>query len=66
MEVDSDTKYKYERRVFLDDVREENLLLKMRIRELEYKLYQIHNFITCIYKDSCSSNDMATCRNSTQ
>ena len=67
MDVDSDTKFKYERRVFLNDVREENLLLKMRIRELEYKLHQIHDFINGVYKGSCTQqNAMAACRRSTQ
>ncbi len=66
MDVDSDTKFKYERRVFLDDVREENLLLKMRIRELEYKLDQIRDFINGVYKGSCpQQNAVATCGYST-
>jgi hypothetical protein len=62
MDSDSDTKFKYERRVFLNDVREENLVLKVRIRELEYKLHQIHDFINGIYKASCPQNAMVAGR----
>lgn len=55
MDNESNTTYKYAKQTFQDDIREENLLLKMKIRELEFKLYQIRNFINSVYTATSST-----------
>jgi hypothetical protein len=50
MDNDATTQLMVQRMRFDDEIRQENIALKLKIRELESKLLQIQNFVMNVYK----------------